>query len=325
MSFDLAENLKAAIAVELQNANSKALASAATELSLSYRSNINTSQTRFASDIHRAAYLVTRFPATYAATQYVFSEVKRLLPELEIKTLLDVCAGPGTASFAAIEAFEELENITVLERDAEMLALGQRLSQNAKYEALLSAQRIRENVNTSFNPLPNDLIVISYALNELNKETKTRIVKQAWEACDKLLIIIEPGTMRGFANILKARTELLAVNANLLAPCPHASSCPLAQNDWCHFSVRLMRTDLHRKMKSASLAFEDEKFSYLVFSKVPGPQAQARILRRPLKHKGHVQLSLCTHESYKTEIISARDKEAYKRARKADWGDAWES
>lgn len=317
MTFDLPQHLQTFIEEELKNFNSKSLIAAAEELSSNYRNRINV-QKYFSSDLFRAAYLATRLPATYAAVCAVLNETKSLLPELEIKSLSDIGAGVGTASFAAAEFFENLERITLIEKDAQMISLGQKLMR----DVFDSAKFVRQNINDNISFEPHDLVIISYALNEI--ESKTNLVERAWQACDKLLIIIEPGSRAGFENILQARSHLLKQEANLIAPCPHSNACPLTQNDWCHFSVRLSRTILHRKTKAATLSYEDEKFSYIVFSKVGDVSRRARILRHPVKHKGHVQLTLCTNEGYKTEIVSARNKEDYKRARKADWGDGWE-
>jgi ribosomal protein RSM22 (predicted rRNA methylase) len=50
----------------------------------------------------------------------------------------------------------------------------------------------------------------------------------------------------------------------------------------------------------------------------------ARIVRHPRKHSGHVQLTLCTAEGLKHPTITKSQKEEYKRARKAEWGDGWD-
>lgn len=317
MTFDLLQHLQLLIEEELKNFNGKALVEAAEELSSGYRNRISTRK-HFASDAHRAAYLAARLPATYAAACAVLDETKSLLPDLKIKSLLDIGAGVGTASFATLEFFESPEKITLIEKDARMISVGQKLMKNI----FDSATFVKQNINDVVDLEPHDLVVISYALNEI--ESKMNLIESAWKACDKLLIIIEPGSKIGFENILQARNQLLAQDANLIAPCPHSNACPLQTNDWCHFSVRLSRTNFHRKTKAATLAYEDEKFSYLVFSKAGSAIREARILRHPVKHKGHVQLSLCTNEGYQTKIVSARSKDAYKRARKADWGDGWE-
>ena len=97
-----------------------------------------------------------------------------------------------------------------------------------------------------------------------------------------------------------------------------------AAGDWCHFAQRLERTSLHRQIKSAAVGHEDEKFSYLVFSRTPHAAAKARIVRHPQKRTGHVQLILCTPQGLRDQTISKSQKEEYRLGRKATWGDAWD-
>ena len=70
------------------------------------------------------------------------------------------------------------------------------------------------------------------------------VLKKAWDAA-KVLVIVEPGTPRGFENILKAREQLIQWGGKMIAPCPHVKQCPM-KDKWCHFSVRLERTREHR-------------------------------------------------------------------------------
>lgn len=91
-----------------------------------------------------------------------------------------------------------------------------------------------------------------------------------------------------------------------------------------HFAVRLPRTRLHRAAKASDLAYEDEKFSYVVLSRTPGARQYSRIIRHPQVRKGHVSLELCTADGVKTVVISRRDGDLYSRARKASWGDVFD-
>jgi ribosomal protein RSM22 (predicted rRNA methylase) len=54
------------------------------------------------------------------------------------------------------------------------------------------------------------------------------------------------------------------------------------------------------------------------------PRTTARVIRKPLQRSGHVLLDLCTANGLKRQTISKRDKEAYKKAVKLDWGDGYE-
>jgi ribosomal protein RSM22 (predicted rRNA methylase) len=137
---------------------------------------------------------------------------------------------------------------------------------------------------------------------------------------------VEPGTPRGFETIIAARDTLIAAGANIVAPCTHAGRCPLAGKDWCHFDTRLERTRVHQQVKSGSLPYEIEKYSYLIASRQRGAAAcdAARVIRRPLKKSGHVILDLCTSlADAQRVVVSRRDRKSYRQARAAKWGDLW--
>ncbi len=121
--------------------------------------------------------------------------------------------------------------------------------------------------------------------------------------------------------MMKLRDILLDLGGFIWAPCPHHLKCPLLDGDWCHFPARVQRTSLHRKLKSADLGYEDEKFCYLIVGKEPCETYQGRILRYPIKHSGHVDVTLCQKEGVQKKVFSKRDKEKYRVIKKLNWGD----
>jgi ribosomal protein RSM22 (predicted rRNA methylase) len=150
------------------------------------------------------------------------------------------------------------------------------------------------------------------------------IAMTAWAAAKQLLVIVEPGTPRNFGQVAQIRRELIAIGAHLVAPCPHELECPMAAaNDWCHFAVRLERRAEHRRMKGGALGYEDEKFSYIAFAKGPTQLTNARIVRHPMTHSGFIRLSLCTTDGLQEKTVTRSQKEAFRAARRAKWGDEW--
>jgi len=264
----------------------------------------------------RVAYLATRLPATFAANQYVFSEVRRLLPDFYPQDLLDLGAGPGTAMWAARETWPSLEVATLLDSNRELLQLGQQLA-----IGIPNTHWIDSNFAASDFP-ESDLVVLSYALGEL--KAPAGVVERAWTSARKVLVVIEPGTPRNFSTIANIRTQLIEGGGHPVAPCPPRNASPMAvANDWCHFAVRLERTAEHRQLKSGTLGYEDEKFSYLAFAKEAVSMPPSRIVRHPEIHGGHIRLTLCTVEGLKSTIVTRSEKESFRAARKANWGDEW--
>lgn len=293
------------------------LLAASEELTSRYRERDIGSQNFMASDIHRVAYLVARMPATYAVVKRVLSEIPMRIPEANCNSLLDLGSGPGTVLWAASETLPQLNQITCVEQDAPLVNLAKKLSSQPNFS---SVKWEVANIN-NYEIEPHDVIVLSYAIGELSNEARQKLLQKTWRAARECVVLIEPGTMAGFAGIRSSRAELIEQGAFIAAPCPHRKPCPMPENDWCHFAERLERTSLHRKMKSGTLSYEDEKYSYVIASKIQAYPVRNRILRHPGKHGGHINFELCTLEGLQKVTISKRDKEAYKEARKLDWGD----
>lgn len=318
----LPEQLQEGIDRELAPFHLQQLSQAASQLTERYRSPESMKGPLISSGLQRAVYLAVRMPATFAAVSAVFQQVNALAPHLSITSLLDVGAGPGTAMWAAAEVFPDLNTVTLLEQDPQLIDIGKRLASCSAHPAIQSAQWKLHDIRQSPIVEPHDLIVFSYSIGELNVEAPSTL-NSYWPLANHAISIIEPGTPRGFQFIRLLRAQLLEMNAHLIAPCPHACSCPIQEGDWCHFSQRLQRTQQHRRIKEGALGFEDEKFSYVVGAKSPGIPYQSRILRHPLQHSGHVDLTLCTPTAVTKEIVSRKHKDDYRKARKAEWGDIW--
>jgi ribosomal protein RSM22 (predicted rRNA methylase) len=320
----LSAELLDAIQRETEKVDRRKLAQATAQLTEHYKA-ADFSSPAVNSEAHRAAYLAVRMPATYAAIRRVFAEIKLLAPQQEIASLLDLGAGPGTALFAAAEQFSQLQQATLIESDSVWIAVGKRLAEQSESLVVQQAQWLQQDLRSGLSCEKHDLVVISYTMGELPQAASEAVLNKAWKSAGKFLVLIEPGTRRGFAAINAARSSLISNAAAILAPCPHHFTCPMAAaGDWCHFSQRVERTSQHRQLKGGALGYEDEKFSYLIASKNNSPSTGARIVRHPGKHSGHVKLVLCTAEGkIENRTITRSSKEAYKRARKAEWGDLW--
>jgi ribosomal protein RSM22 (predicted rRNA methylase) len=271
-----------------------------------------------------AAYAAYRMPATHAAVSRALRHATDLAPALEVRSVVDVGGGTGAATWAAAEAFPELERATVLDGSGDALALGRRLAALGP-DAVARAAWTRLLLDSSTILLPEaDLGMVSYVLGELPEPRRAPLV-EALTTSSRLVLVVEPGTPRGYAAVLAARSLLTAAGWHVLAPCPQGGPCPLAGGpDWCHFAVRLDRSALHRRLKGGARGHEDEKFSYVLASRDPVVPAPARVLRHPLTRKGLVQLEVCRSDgSSGRVVVSRRSGDAYRTARDVAWGDAF--
>src|SRR5271165_1849980 len=165
-----------------------------------------------------AAYLATRMPATYAAAHSVLREVA---PRIEaIGSVLDAGAGTGAASLAASAHFPEAR-ITLVERDSAFAGAARQWLPDA---TLIASDIVHIDIPT------HDLIIAAYSLGEFG----ARLAARLWQAARVALVLVEPGTPRGFALIRQVRSDLLAAGARMIAPCPAETPCPIADPDWCH-------------------------------------------------------------------------------------------
>jgi ribosomal protein RSM22 (predicted rRNA methylase) len=297
------------------------LSGAYRELSRRYRNGGATSGDMTLSSDDVSAYLAARLPATFAAACAVLDAIREIRPQWRPRSLLDLGAGPGTGTWAAAECFPSLERATLVERSAAMISVGRRLAARAADPAVRDAEWRR---GSAIAPpaVRADLVLASYLIGEIEPSALPDAVAGWWEATTGELVIVDSGTPAGFARILRARTLLIAAGATVTAPCPSDGKCPMAGQDWCHFSRRLARDSLHRRVKGAELGFEDEKYSYLAVSRHEPAHAAARVLRAPLARPGHIRLAICEAPSKRELVVTRSQGESYRWARHASWGDA---
>lgn len=317
--MELPPRLRRAIEQVLSGMALSDLAATAANLSQRYRDERRDGRLYVATEKDALAYLAVRFPATYAAARASFAAISEARPDFAPKTVLDVGAGPGTAFWAAVDIWPELAGALLVEASPIFSALGQRLAGETPRPQI--TWRIADVGSQEIDSAPRDLVCLAYTLNELATEVRQAVLDRLWTLTAEILVIIEPGTSAGWQRILDARRQLIEHGAHVIAPCPHAHPCPLQPPDWCHFAQRVARSRLHRQAKSAEIAWEDEKFSYVAVSRTPISSAAARIIARPRKAGGHVTLKLCRADgSVAQTMFSRRDGAPFKRAWRSDWG-----
>lgn len=302
--------LTAAIAPLLEGVSRKDLERLAAKLSAIYRDGgTSAGITNLADGL---AYLVTRLPATYAASRAAFARMIEATPTFSPSSLLDVGTGPGTAAWAARDAWPSLQAITLIEPNRVFRDLAARLLPQAKIIAGdLGAEKPRA-----------DLVTACYLLAELPEKAAAPIARDLWAAAEGMLVLVEPGTPAGFARIRAARAALIAAGGHVAAPCTHDNACPMAGSDWCHFSERLPRTRDHMIAKGARVPFEDERYAYVAVCRTPVVHpASARIIKPVAESKPGTTLPLCDASGLSDQFVARRDKDAFRSARKKHWGD----
>ena len=318
-SPDLPAELRAALDGKLRGFSRSDAAGRSASISKTYRDGGGSGGIR--SEADALAYALARMPATYAAVTASLNALIGIRPEFAPKSLLDVGAGPGTATWAAAEAFSSLQHFALLDANDALRALALGLVadsfrlRNANYERG-EARAALAKADAA------DLVVASYMIGEIGDAERRALAELIWEKTQDTLLVVEPGTPAGYARIIALREQLIAMGAHIVAPCPHDGKCPLVEPDWCHFSQRLRRSRAHKQVKGAELPFEDERFSYVALTRAAIGPRPSRVLAQPTVNKVEISAKLCTPKGLAITKVPRRAKGEYAAARRWRWGDA---
>ena len=314
----LPAELKAALEAKLHGLSRGDAAERSAKISQTYRSGGSSAAIRTEADA--LAYALARMPATYAAVAASLNALCEVRPDFVPKTLLDIGAGPGTATWAAAETFSSLADFTSIDTNPALRTLA--LDLFGRGPRLSGVRYMRGDARAALaGAEAADLVIANYLVGEMDDAERAALADQMWAKTRDTLLIVEPGTPAGYARIIALRAQLIALGAHVAAPCPHDDGCPLAAPDWCHFTQRLPRSRAHKALKDAELPFEDEKFAYVALTRGPVGRHPARVLAQPEVGKVEVTAKLCTPDGLVVAKVPRRAKADYARARRWRWGD----
>lgn len=296
--------------------SSKDLREAYARLSARYRDSTQKNKTLETKE-ELIAYMLARMPATYGVNLSVYEELQARLPSFSPKAHLDLGAGFGAAYGALLELYPDLSS-TFLEKEKKIIEEAKKLWEDTpiSWESLILGKQKLTHTN-------RDLITASYVLSELSSNKAETVLEEVLTLAPQVFVLIETGTPKGYELILKARNIFINGGYQVIAPCSHQEKCPLTGNDWCHFSKRIERLESHKALKSADLAYEDEKYSYLIVARNPDnfEPYQGRIIKKPLKRSGHISLDICSDKGLNRQTISKKQGDSYKKAKSLKWGE----
>jgi ribosomal protein RSM22 (predicted rRNA methylase) len=312
----LPADLRTALDRKLEGLPRQDIAARAALISKTYRDGGSSIAIKSESDA--LAYALVRMPATYAAVAACLSALLGTRPDFSPQSLLDVGAGPGTASWAAAETFASLQRFMQIDINGALQKLALNLGRE---HPRLASMTCRRDAHALEDVEAADLVIASYMIGEVTEAERREIAERLWTKTRDTLLVVEPGTPAGYARIIALRAQLIAGGAHVAAPCPHDLRCPLLAPDWCHFAQRLPRLRAHIQIKGAELPFEDEKFSYVVLTREPVAPRFSRVLAPPDVGKVGVSAKLCTAGGVEFAKVPRRDKIAHATARRWRWGD----
>jgi ribosomal protein RSM22 (predicted rRNA methylase) len=316
---DLPVELKAALEAKLHGLSRSDAAERSARISQTYRSGGSSVAIRTEADA--LAYALARMPATYAAVTASLNALCEVRPDFVPKTLLDIGAGPGTATWAAAQAFASLADFMSIDANTALRRLALDLVRGS--ERLSGIRYTSGEVHAALADAESaDLVLASYLVGEVGDTERAALADLMWAKTRDALLIVEAGTPAGYTRVIALRAQLIALGAHVAAPCPHDGECPLKAPDWCHFTQRLPRLRAHKALKGADRPFEDEKFAYVALTRTALAQHPARVLAQPEVGKVEVTAKLCTSDGLAVARVAHRAKADYARARRWRWGDA---
>ena len=271
-----------------------------------------------------AAYLTARMPATFAAIRTALAWVRECAPGFEPRSVLDFGAGPGTASWAAIEVWPGITSVTMSDINPRFIESARMLAERSEHDALRRASF--DDPGSESHQQRHDLVISGYVMSELQQPMAGSLVARLWNRCGGILLIVEPGTPTAFKRILTVRESLIAEDAMIAAPCPGNWACPMQRDEWCHFAVRLPRSRDHMRAKKAIVPYEDEKFSYVAAARarVSLAPAYARIVTPVETNKSGARLRLCDAGRIAEVQVPRRDRAVYRTTARKKWGDRFD-
>jgi len=289
----------------------------------------------FSSPEYRGAYLLYYWPVSFVQVSLALEEIRLRGAMPRLRSVLDLGAGPGPASFAALE--RGAERITLMDTSEEALKAARRLMENLPgAEAELSAIRRDFEEDDSLEGGPYDLIVACHSVNELWKGRadamgrRRALLENAIARLSEggILLVIEPSALVTCRPALALR-DLLLENAerrglSCVAPCPGSFPCPIAaagEGRGCHSTWPWQPSGpVAALAKAAGLDRDSAKATWFALRKGPAAPAQpdspppvpatlaGRIISEPMLNKaGRVRYIVCTASGLATLSAKAAD------------------
>ena len=162
------------------------------------KEDISNGDNHINNEIDAKVYSVIRYPSTFKAfsdsLQYSLSH----LDDIDITSVLDVGAGSAAASITCLYQLNHLNKIDLLEKEDVMIDIGEYVLSKVDTKGVNIKYHKMDITKEDISSYKRDLVISSYVLNELEHKDILEVVDKMWESTNKALLVVEPGTPRGF-------------------------------------------------------------------------------------------------------------------------------
>tara|TARA_B100001248_G_scaffold262728_1_gene261738 strand:- start:10328 stop:11329 length:1002 start_codon:yes stop_codon:yes gene_type:complete len=156
----------------------------------------------------------------------------------------------------------------------------------------LSGERAHWSAELRQDHLSGALLALTFSHTE-------NIAIQRWLPHCEHVLVVDPATKEDFGHLSHLRQKLIDSGFEILAPCTHHQTCPMAESkkDWCHFSARYSVPQKLRLMEQyLPWQHHEPAFSFVLASKTykrKVPKGYGRLIGNPLKEKGKFRQLYC--------------------------------
>jgi len=284
---------------------------------------------------YQAYFLPSNISKIHKPLQELFLHPQELISKSKLR-ILDIGAGPGTASLGALTFFLHRKG---KKPQLEFTAVDQVAGNLKIAESLFSSYGTARELDASLKTLRSDIeglgklvhgqfdvIILSNVMNELfardDRRTEKRIdtlntILKRLLADDGSCIIIEPALRETSREMLEVRDGLLEQGFHVFSPCLFSGKCPALANpkDWCHEDIPWDPPALVKEVdKLTGLHKDSLKFSYLVLRKDGlslkdrSREDSFRVVSEPLVSKGKLEFYVCGEAGRR--LVTRLDKDA---------------
>lgn len=269
----------------------------------------------------------SKFLALFKKHPKAFQSILDFAFEKNVLRIVDLGAGPGTASIAFLVHFLDWflkqkkpkailpfkieliwvdHNKTIMEEGKKLLFDILPLIPELEGDIQVDLQ-VRNWWDHPDSLIPNTaLFLFGNVLNESSFDPKIfqsgiGKLSEKIKGTGASVLFVEPAFKSSSQRLGKIRNELLELNPkiSIWGPCMHLLACPLAEGrDWCHFSVPAELPGVWFRRLSIHLGSVREwiKFSYLWLSEKAETESGFRVVSDPLRKGPQYSSQVCMPE-----------------------------
>lgn len=212
------------------------------------------------SDALKIAYIVYFYPINVYKCLHIINFYRNFFANKKI--YFDYGAGPLTFFTACSLQQLEGERFFAYDKNMEILELGKSVIKDF-------STKIYDVLKFSMPKVKVNVVFLGNILSELNMDDAQRLFIQLIKDIDtenNLIILIEPGTKKGFNNIQQVKKLLNKYGFYFLNACP-TDNCPMDTKDWCHENLIFPRSQLIEYIEQKTgLNNRFINFTYALFS-----------------------------------------------------------